>query len=126
MLKVLLSCLLILSSILSAHAMTRQEFIDKHEAAIIELCENFEIKRMANRDNPFAAFMMIPARYECGITSFYALHKVMELMETLDRTSEDWLVFVDLINANIIEEYDTYNFITIHLEFEAYLEGRQG
>lgn len=126
MLRALQSCLIILSSIIllstSAYAITRQEFLYQQENNIIKLCEDAELLLQKQRAVPFAHYLGLPAHYECGITGFYALRKVVELITTVDRGSDDYKVLGDLMEKNYIEEYETYDFIVIHLDFERYLE----
>ncbi len=123
--KKILCCFSIILLATNVYAMTKTEFLHEHEAAIVELCEDFEAERVASRDNPLARFMMIPGRYECGLTSLYGLHKVMMFMEIVDRDSNDWEVLMELMKTNLIKEYETYDFIAIHLEFETYLEEKK-
>ena len=121
MLKALKSCLIILSSIIllstNSYAITKKEFLHTQEDNIIKLCEDFNDKRQATlKNNPFAG------RYECGLTAFYALHKVMEIITTTERGSDDREFLEELMVKYYIDEYETYNFIYIHLDFERYLE----
>ena len=129
MLKALKSCLIILSSIIllstSVNAMTSQKFLYKHEDIIVKMCEDSEVRLQAVRNSMFGNLFRIPNHYECGLTSFYALHKVIEIMITIDRSSDDYEVFDVLMIKHYIEEYKTYNFIAIHLEFEKYLKEKK-
>ena len=127
MLKALKNFLVICSIVLlstSAYSMTRQEFIDKHEAAIIEKCEDARPDMDSDYNDMLRRFFRVPGRFECPLTNLYAMHKVMELMETLDRRSEGWPIFVELMETSVIKEYDTFDFIAIHQGYEAYLEGK--
>jgi len=129
MLKALKNCLLILSSIIllstSSYAVTREEFQHQQEDNIVKFCEDFEVTRQANRNSIFTTLFRIPSHYECGLTAFYALHKVMYIMDTMDRTSKEAADFEKLLYKYYIEEYDTYNYIAIHLEYEKYLEEKK-
>ena len=131
MLRALRSCLIILSSIVllstSSYALTSTEFLYAQEDLIIDMCEDFEAKKQnIIRDNPFVSLFKLPAHYECSLTSFYALHKVTRLILLVKRGTDDHRFLSKLLTEYYIEEYDTYDFIAIHLEFEEYLEEKSG
>lgn len=126
MLKALKSWLVLLSSIVllstSAYAITSRAFLYEHENKIVEICKGFEDRVQDQRNSPFSSWLALPSRYECPITSFYGLHKVIEIITTIDKNSPDYKVLNDLLIKHYMENHDTYDFITIHLEFEKYLE----
>jgi len=127
MLRALQSCLIILSSIIllstSSYAITSTEFMYDHEDKIVKSCEDFNTERLAiGKDNPFVNFFGVPARYECGLVSFYALHKVIQILMTTEKDSDDWEFLEKLMTKYYIPKYETFNFVLIHLDFERYLE----
>ena len=109
----------------SAYAMSADDFLRIHETRLQELCEDNQINA-SELDNPFRNLFDLPGRFECGLTQYYALHKVIDLLVTIDRESEDWKVFYKIMNENFIEEYETFDFMNIHLEYLAYLEEKNG
>ena len=127
MLKALKSCLIILSSIIllstSAYALTSTEFLHKQEDNIVKMCEDLEAKRQAvSKDNPFVFLFRRPGHYECGITGFYALHQVIKIILSVEKDTDDYKFLNKLLTKYYIEDYETYNFMYIHLDFERYLE----
>jgi hypothetical protein len=115
MLKVLKSCLVLLSSIIllstSVHAASREEYISYHEDRMIDLCCDI----YGDRDGV----------YGCLITEYFAIRKVSEILTTMRPPGEDWDILSGLFIENYWPEYDTYDFMVIHLEFEEYLEGKE-
>lgn len=127
MLRALQNCLIILSSIIllstSSYAVTSREFMYNHEDKIVKSCEDFNTEKLASRkDNPFVNFFRVPSRYECGLVSFYALHKVIQILMTTERDSDDWKFLEKLMTKYYNPKYETFNFVLIHLDFERYLE----
>jgi len=116
MLKALLSCLIILGSIIllstSAHAVSRGEYISYHEDRMITLCEDM----FGDRDGT----------YGCLITEYYAIRKVSKILITIRQSGDDWDFLVDLFTEHKWPEYGTYDFMAIHLDFEEYLEKKEG
>ncbi len=112
MLKALLNYLVILGSIIllstSAHAVSREEYISHHENSMITLCGDI----YGDRDGT----------YGCLITEYYAIRKVSEIIVTMQRSGDDWEFLVDLFTEHKWPEYETYDFMAIHLDFEEYLE----
>ena len=106
----------------SAYAMTRGEFIDMHEARIIEHCEDENVVWDRFRNNEMAAHMLqIPWRYECGLVQFFALRK--NVQHQIDINDEDtWEVFSSIMEENYIEEFDTYDFMSVNIAYEKWLE----
>lgn len=126
MLKALQSCLIILSSIIllstSSYAITSTEFMYAHEDKIVKICEEVEVKLALQRDTVFAQYFELPGRYECGIIGFYALHKVIKILMTTEKSSDDWKFLEKLMTKYFIPKYETFDFVLIHLDFERYLE----
>lgn len=112
MLKALKSCLVLLSSIILlstiVHAASREEYIRQHEDRMIDLCWDI----YGARDGT----------YGCLITEYYAIRKVAEILTTMRPPGEDWDILNDLFTENYWPEYDTYDFMVIHLDFEEYIE----
>jgi hypothetical protein len=115
MLKALKSCLVLLSSIIilstSVHAVSREEYISHHENSMITLCEDI----YGDRDGV----------YGCLITEYYAIRKVSGILITMRRSGDDWDFLVDLFTENSWPEYETFDFMVIHLGFEEYLEEKE-
>ena len=116
---VLIVCSAVCSNV---YAMSAEDFLYTHEWRIQDMCEAQQI----NADSPFRGFLQFPGRFECGLTQFHALHKVIDLLLTIDRSSEDWKVFTKIMDENIIDDYETFDFMNIHLEYLAYLEAKSG
>ena len=111
MFQVLKSCLLICSIILlttNTHAVSRGEYINHHEDRMITLCEDI--------------YGEGGATYGCLMTEYYAIRKVSAILITIRKSGEDWDFLVDLFAEHKWPEYDTYDFMAIHLDFENYLE----
>ncbi len=117
MLKALLSCLIILGSIVllsnSVYAETQQEYIDRHQDNLIILCEDGY--------GEMADYLV----YQCIMTEFYGLHNVVNIILTMKRAGEDWDFLIGLFTEYKWPAYDTYDFMAIHLYFEEYLEEKK-
>jgi len=116
--------IILLSS--SVYGLTRHEFIDMHEARIIERCEDENITWEPFRNNEMAVLMLkIPWRYECGLLQFYALRKNVQHMMNMSNMDDDkdaWKAFENIMEENYIEEFDTYDFVAANLAYEKWLE----
>jgi len=105
-------------------AITAGEFIEIHQDRIIEQCEAEDEKFAPMRNSPIGAFMRFPNIYECILPQFYAIRKnVDHQLNTED--PDDWKKFTEIMEANYNEVYDTWDFVAVNLEFEAYLENGQ-
>ena len=120
LLKTAIVSLILLTS--SAYAITREEFVDMHDARIIERCEDENITWDHYRRNEMAIRMLrIPRRYECGLVQLYALRK--NAQHQIDINDEDaWKVFSGIMEENYIEEFDTYDFEAVNIAYEKWLE----
>jgi len=110
MLKYIMIVISVLLISTSAYAISPEEFIEIQENNIIALCED-GYEGFGNN-----------LLYECIVTEFYGLKKVVMLLLTLDRQSEDWVVLTGLFDEYAWKDFNTYDFMAIHLEFENYLE----
>lgn len=106
--KLLIVCSIVLL-FTNVWAQTPQEFIELLEDNIIRACEGSFQKETAEL-------------YECTLTEFYALRRVMGFLLTIDRESEDWGVLIHLLGKYELGEYKTFDFVSIHLAFEKYLK----
>ena len=115
MLKALKSCLVLLSSIVllvtSADAISREEYISRHEDRMITLCEDI--------------YGEGGATYGCLISEYYAMRRVTYMFITMKQSGEDWDFLVSLFETHKWPEYHTYDFMAIHLDFEKYLEEKE-
>jgi len=115
MLKALLNCLVILGSIIllstSVHAESREEFISRNEDRMITLCEDI--------------YGDSGAVYGCLMTEYYAMRKVTLILITMQQSGDDWDFLISLFEEHKWPEYDTYDFMAIHLSFEEYLEEKE-
>ena len=118
MLKALLSCLIILSSIIllsnSVYATSPENFITVHQDSLIYLCEDGYGE------------MGTAILFECMITEFYGLHQVTNILMVIERSGKDWDFFVSLFEKYKRALHGTYDFMAIHLDFEEYLEKKEG
>jgi hypothetical protein len=91
---------------------------------IVEMCESdWEISK--DESEVLSRFRMPhKTHYECGLHQFYALHKVLDIMVSLEEGSEDLKVFKELEDRYYDEEFDTYDYKSIHLEFEEYMRNK--
>ena len=122
LLKTAIVSIVLLST--SAYAMTREEFMNMHEAKIIERCESENAKYDGFRENPMmAAMLQLPWRYECGLVQFYALRKNVQHQIDIGNDADAWEVFKSAMDENYIEEFDTYDFEAANLAYEEWLEG---
>jgi hypothetical protein len=99
------------------------DYITDNDTKIIELCEFKDEKIAPLRDTLPVSLMAFPSRYTCPLIQFYALRKNVEFQLELDRSSNDWGVFIEIMDKYYYEVFDTYDFMEINLEFEDYLEG---
>jgi len=110
--------------------MSSDDFLHLHEDRIQKMCEDRTQEvfgdGLSGMNNPFRSFFKLSGKFECGLTQFHALHKVIDLLLTIDRSSEDWKVFAKIMDENIIDDYETFDFMNIHLEYLAYLEEKSG
>ena len=125
--KKLLRMVMLISLVLfstSVLAMTVDDYRHKHEVALTQYCEDDweAIEKMDARD----AYNLIdfPSHYECGLTQFYALHSIIEYQLYIDRQSEDWGVLMEIMEQNYLEDFDTYDFVNIDIQFGYYLEDK--
>jgi len=110
--KSLVVCIIVLLMSANVYAITRQEFLDVHQDNLINACEDGYGE------------MGIGILYDCILEEFYGLHNVMYLIDTLDKDSEDWKKLMELLEEYDWGDYDTFDFMAVHLEFEIYLENK--
>ena len=129
MLKIFKSCLIVLGSIIllhsSVYSMTPGEYIGISEDRTIERCESEQEKY--NFMKSFAPNMdsaWFPNIYECVLPQFYAIRKNVQYQMRTPRGTDDWNMYMKLYEKYSLEEFQTYDFVAIHLEMEAYLEGK--
>jgi len=94
----------------SGYTMTTRGFIAEQQDNLTALCEDGYGQTLPS------------LLYECMLTEFYGLNRVIRLLAKVDRESDDWTALVDLLEEYRWEDYNTYDFMAIHLEFEKYLE----
>ena len=92
---------------------TRPMFQEQHRNQIIRVCED-----TYGKDN-------IGDLYFCIMSEFYALEHVMDIMQGLVKDSEERKVFLELSRKYYIKEYKTYDFMSIEIEFRAYLQEKE-
>ena len=122
--KVLLGCLLILSSISICDAMTRDQWLSHHEEKIQEMCDATYVPSPFE-GNVFSRPGMFPGEWECELISLYGMHKVLDIMMYTARSTEDWAAFEALMEKHYLEDFDTFNFKGIHQGYESYLESKE-
>jgi len=127
MLKIFKSCLIALGSIIllysNVYSMSPREYIGINEDRTIERCESEQEKY--NFMKSFAPNMgsaWFPNIYECVLPQFYALRKNVEYQMGTPRGTDDWDMYMRLYEKYSLEKFQTYDFVSIHLEMEAYLE----
>ena len=88
--------------------------------------------RESNRDNLIAiceygyADYGTGALFECILTEFYGLDKVIDHIIETKRDTEDWDVLMNIMENNYKKEFDTYDFMAIDLDFREYLKEKKG
>ena len=107
----LIVCMVVCSISTSAYAVSRESYIAQHEDRMVILCEDI--------------YGEGGATYGCLMTEYYAIRKVAEIIVTMQRSGDDWEFLVDLFTEHKWPEYDTYDFMAIHLDFEEYLEEKE-
>jgi hypothetical protein len=99
----LISIVLLYSSV---YAITHQQYKENHEARIEDMCED---------------------DYECALTQLYGLNKVIDIImyaqQMGGKTSEEGKFLDELLDRHYIADYDTFDFMSVHIDFEEYLEG---
>jgi hypothetical protein len=90
----------------SGYAMSWQQYQKAHEDRIETMCEG---------------------DYECALTQLYGLHKVIDIVmyaqQMGGKTSEEGKFLDELMDRHYIKDFDTFDFVSIHIDFEEYLEG---
>lgn len=110
--KLLIVCSIVLLLCSNIYAMTLDQFKEAHQTGIVKACiESWEEGTAS--------------RYGCMLNEFHALHKVMDYLITVDGKSDDWKVLMGLFKVHIWPEYKTFDFLSIHIEFEEYLKSKQ-
>jgi hypothetical protein len=136
MLKALRFCLidfLVICSIISiafsvsiCSAMTLQEYMTKHETGIEAMCEYKWVKVKDHVEKDLYGLMAFPGHYECGLTQFYALNRVVDIVLSLQQGSDEEgsNFFDELLDRHHVVGLDTYDFVAIHIDWEEYMENR--
>jgi len=83
---------------------TPQEFLEEHEDAIEKYCDGDT---------------------ECQLAELYALHKVINLLLTVDVMSIDREILMELMDEFEIKEFDTFDFKGIDIGFKDYLNTKE-
>ena len=110
LLTVLVSMILVFTNV---HATSRLEFLRQHENSLVKVCESIYSEHQT------------ASLYGCMLSEFYGLHKVLNILIMLDRNSEDWKVFRDIMQKYHLPDFETYDFMAVHLDFTEYLEGKE-
>ena len=95
------------------YATTPHEFIEVQQNNIILLCED----GYAGMPNNLL--------YECMLTEFYGLHKVVNLLIDMDFGSEDGKFLNNLMIEYEWKDFETFDFMAIHLDYEIYLKEKE-
>jgi len=110
LIAIIISVMLISTSV---YAMTKEEFVEIQQNNIIVLCDD--------------AYGELPSNllYECMLTEFYGLYKVVHLLATADFNSEDGKFLNNLMKEYEWKDFETFDFMAIHLEYEIYLKEKE-
>lgn len=101
-------------------AMTIQEFVEESEAAIKTRCDaSYEKIQKFTKGNPLAQRLFGISKYECPVTQLYALRKVVDAI--IYTNEADYKILLDIMDKHFYEDYQTYDFVAVHLEWEEYL-----
>jgi hypothetical protein len=107
----LISIFLMLSTNLFAES--GQELIEKHEKIIIEFC-----------DSAYSEYGN-SAVYSCILSELYGFNRTMRYLFEVQNNPQDRAILNDLFEAHFQADIGTWDFMAIHLEFEAYLKSKQ-
>jgi hypothetical protein len=97
----------------SAYAVNKHDWISAQQNNIVDACKD-------GHEDIFEDVFWTAS--ECALVEFHALHNVIKFIDSLDRKSKDYAVFSKIMQKHILEEFNTFDFMAAHLEFEKYLE----
>lgn len=105
-------CISIVLLCSNVYATTPDQFKELHQDRIVKACIESWEEDTADR-------------YGCMLNEFHALHRVMDYLFAVDRKSDDWKVLIGLFKVYKWPEHETFDFLSIHIEFEEYLKNKQ-
>jgi len=98
---------------INAYAESAEKFIERQENIIEEFC--------SSNYSDFGTSMV----YSCILSELYGFNRVMRYLSEAQNNPQDWAVLNNLFEAHFQKDLGTWDYVVIHLEFEAYLKSKQ-